>query len=41
MKWSHEHKGHFKSKVKHILERLIRKFGIEEIENSIPEQDKN
>lgn len=40
MKWSHEHKGHFKSKVKHILERLIRKFGIEEIENSIPEQDK-
>ncbi|KAK6463847.1 NUC173 domain-containing protein [Scheffersomyces coipomensis] len=40
MKWSHEHKGHFKSKVKHILERLIRKFGIEEIENAIPEDDK-
>ncbi|KAK6201714.1 NUC173 domain-containing protein [Scheffersomyces amazonensis] len=40
MKWSHEHKGHFKSKVKHILERLIRKFGIEEVENAIPEQDR-
>lgn len=40
MRWSHEHKGHFKSKVKHILERLIRKFGIEEIENNIPEEDR-
>lgn len=40
MKWSHEHKGHFKSKVKHILERLIRKFGVEEIEQAIPEDDR-
>lgn len=40
MRWSHEHKGHFKSKVKHILERLIRKFGIEEVEAAIPEEDK-
>lgn len=40
MKWSHEHKGHFKSKVKHILERLIRKYGIDEIEEAIPEDDK-
>lgn len=40
MKWSHEHKGHFKSKVKHILERLIRKFGIEAVEQAIPEEDK-
>ncbi|EMG47366.1 RRP12 Ribosomal RNA-processing protein 12 [Candida maltosa Xu316] len=40
MRWSHEHKGHFKSKVKHILERLIRKFGIEEVEKCIPEEDK-
>ncbi|KAG7665010.1 RRP12 [[Candida] subhashii] len=40
MKWSHEHKGHFKSKVKHILERLIRKFGIEAVEENIPEDDK-
>ena len=40
MRWSHEHKGHFKSKVKHILERLIRKFGVEEVEQAIPEEDK-
>ncbi|SGZ57106.1 CIC11C00000001686 [Sungouiella intermedia] len=40
MKWSHEHKGHFKSKVKHIVERLIRKFGIEAVEEAIPEEDK-
>ena len=40
MRWSHEHKGHFKSKVKHILERLIRRFGIEEIESAMPEEDK-
>lgn len=40
MKWSHEHKGHFKSKVKHILERLIRKFGIEAVEEAIPEDDR-
>lgn len=40
MRWSHEHKGHFKSKVKHIIERLIRKFGVEEVEEAIPEEDK-
>ncbi|KAK6458428.1 pre-rRNA processing protein [Scheffersomyces xylosifermentans] len=40
MRWSHEHKGHFKSKVKHILERLIRKFGIEIVEQAIPEDDR-
>lgn len=40
MRWSHEHKGHFKSKVKHILERLIRKFGVELVEQAIPEDDR-
>lgn len=40
MRWSHEHKGHFKSKVKHIVERLIRKFGVEEVEQAIPEEDR-
>ncbi|ODV96465.1 hypothetical protein PACTADRAFT_57500 [Pachysolen tannophilus NRRL Y-2460] len=40
MVWSHEHKGHFKSKVKHIIERMIRRFGIELIEENIPEDDK-
>ncbi|GEQ69724.1 hypothetical protein JCM33374_g3398 [Metschnikowia sp. JCM 33374] len=40
MRWSHEHKNHFKSKVKHIVERLIRKFGIEAVEQAIPEEDR-
>lgn len=40
MRWSHEHKGHFKSKVKHIVERLIRKFGVEIVEAAIPEDDR-
>lgn len=40
MRWSHEHKDHFKSKVKHIVERLIRKFGVEEVEKAMPEEDR-
>lgn len=40
MRWSHEHKGHFKLKVKHIVERLIRKFGVEAVEQAIPEEDR-
>lgn len=40
MVWSHEHKGHFKSKVKHILERMIRRFGFEPVNKSCPEADK-
>ncbi|KAH3681872.1 hypothetical protein WICPIJ_007178 [Wickerhamomyces pijperi] len=40
LRWSHEHTGHFKSKVKHIIERLIRRFGFETIEEYFPEEDK-
>ncbi|KAH3672848.1 hypothetical protein WICMUC_004070 [Wickerhamomyces mucosus] len=40
LRWSHEHTGHFKSKVKHIIERLIRRFGFETIEENFPEEDK-
>ncbi|KAJ8110469.1 hypothetical protein ONZ43_g5861 [Nemania bipapillata] len=40
MVWSHEHKGHFKAKVKHILERMIRRFGFEPVNKSCPEADK-
>lgn len=40
MKWSHHHSGHFKLKVKHIIERLIRKFGVEAVEQAIPEDDR-
>ena len=37
--WSHEHKAHFKSKVKHIFERMIRRFGIEVVEKYTPAED--
>ncbi|KAF2970423.1 hypothetical protein GQX73_g3132 [Xylaria multiplex] len=40
MVWSHEHKGHFKAKVKHILERMVRRFGFEPVNKSCPEADK-
>ena len=38
--WSHEHKGHFKSKVKHILERMVRRFGYDLIHQNTPEADR-
>ncbi|KAF5550092.1 ribosomal RNA-processing 12 [Fusarium mexicanum] len=38
--WSHEHKGHFKAKVKHILERMVRRFGYENIHKNTPDDDK-
>lgn len=40
MTWSKEHKARFRSKVKHILERLIRRFGPELVEKWSPEDDK-
>ncbi|RGP64115.1 ribosomal rna-processing 12 [Fusarium longipes] len=38
--WSHEHKGHFKAKVKHIIERMVRRFGYENIYKNCPDDDK-
>ncbi|KAJ6782873.1 hypothetical protein PWT90_09121 [Aphanocladium album] len=38
--WSHEHKGHFKAKVKHILERMVRRFGYDAIHQNCPEADR-
>lgn len=40
MVWSHEHKAHFKAKVKHIVERMIRKYGVEDIEKACPPEDR-
>ena len=37
--WSREHKSHFKAKVKHIIERLIRRFGFETIQQNFPLED--
>ncbi|KAI7903680.1 NUC173 domain-containing protein [Cokeromyces recurvatus] len=36
----HQHKAHFKVKVRHLLERLIRRFGYETVANLMPEEDK-
>jgi ribosomal RNA-processing protein 12 len=40
LNWSHEHKAHVQAKVKHIFERLIRRFGVELIEELTPEADR-
>ena len=40
MSWSHEHKAQFRSKVKHILERAVRRFGYDEINKHTPENDR-
>ncbi|KAI9349427.1 armadillo-type protein [Zopfochytrium polystomum] len=33
------HKSHFKSKIRHILERLIRRFSLEAVQGFVPEAD--
>ncbi|TVY21227.1 Ribosomal RNA-processing protein [Lachnellula arida] len=40
MVWSHEHKAHFKAKVKHILERMMRRFGVDVVNEHCPEEDR-
>ena len=40
MIWSHEHKGHFRAKVKHILERMVRRFGADVVTKHCPEEDR-
>ncbi|KAI5300857.1 hypothetical protein KEM55_004398, partial [Ascosphaera atra] len=40
MVWSKEHKGRLKSKVKNILDRLIRRFGAQYVEGLVGEQDR-
>ncbi|KAL8718711.1 MAG: hypothetical protein Q9225_004192, partial [Loekoesia sp. 1 TL-2023] len=40
MSWSKEHKSRFRAKVKHILERAIRRFGFENVERCCPEDGK-
>ena len=38
--WSHEHKAQFKAKVKHIFERMIRRFGVDVVERYTPQEDR-
>ncbi|KAI0025677.1 pre-rRNA processing protein Rrp12 [Xylariomycetidae sp. FL0641] len=40
MVWAHEHKGHFRSKVKHIIERMVRRFGFDVVNRNCPEADR-
>ncbi|KAI2634325.1 NUC173-domain-containing protein [Hypomontagnella submonticulosa] len=40
MVWAHEHKGHFRAKVKHILERMVRRFGFDIVNRNCPEADR-
>ncbi|KAK4702679.1 ribosomal RNA-processing protein 12, partial [Phenoliferia sp. Uapishka_3] len=40
LNWSHEHSNHFKVKIRHLLERFIKKFGIDAIERECPEDDR-
>lgn len=40
MVWSHETRGHFRVKVKSLMERMIRKLGYETILQYTPEQDR-
>jgi ribosomal RNA-processing protein 12 len=39
MVWSHETKGHFRVKVKSLMERMIRRFGYDTIIQYTPESD--
>lgn len=36
--WSHDHKNHFKAKVRHIFERMIRRFGWNDVYQSAGEE---
>ena len=40
MGWSKEHKAHFRARVKHIFERMIRRFGFDIVNKYCPEPDK-
>jgi ribosomal RNA-processing protein 12 len=40
LNWSHEHKGRIQAKVKHIFERMMRRFGIQLVEKLTPEKDR-
>lgn len=40
MSWSREHKAQFRAKIKHLFERMIRRFGFELVYNYCPEGDR-
>ncbi|KAF2666875.1 ribosomal RNA-processing protein 12 [Microthyrium microscopicum] len=40
LKWNQEHKARFQSKIRHILERMIRRIGLPAVEKATPESDR-
>lgn len=40
MSWSREHKAQFRSKIKHLIERMIRRLGYELVYKHCPEDDR-
>lgn len=38
--WKSENKNHFKANIRHIFERLVKKFGLEVVDQHTPEADK-
>jgi ribosomal RNA-processing protein 12 len=40
LSWSHEHKGRIQAKVKHIFERMMRRFGTQLVEKLTPDKDR-
>ncbi|KAG2015784.1 hypothetical protein CC2G_009019 [Coprinopsis cinerea AmutBmut pab1-1] len=39
LNWSHDHKNHFKVKVRHIFERLLRRFDFDEVYACVADQE--
>lgn len=39
LNWYREHSSHFRTKIKHLIERLLRVFGFEIIAQNFPEED--
>ncbi|KAJ6499124.1 armadillo-type protein [Mycena sanguinolenta] len=39
LNWSHDHKNHFKLKVRHIFERMLRRFGWDEVYGCAGEEE--
>lgn len=40
MSWSREHKAHFRAKIKHLIERMIRRLGFELVYKHCPDDDR-
>ena len=39
LRWSHDHKNHFKAKVRHIFERMLRRFGWNDVYSCAGEEE--